>query len=181
MKGLGSVVGIVRTSCRRQAWRIVATTAAAPSRGRPVIGWALGAIAVTHLAITPVVYAESTRSIRDAGVVASIDSDPDLVDLRSAGFWYASSGWAMLLLSVLIGRAERREGVVPASAVWGLAGISIWGLLFMPVSGFLSLLGLASYAGLRRRKARRAGSLPVAAADGHHPGLPPTAPEDGAG
>lgn len=125
--------------------------------GRPVIGWALGTIAVVHLAITPVVYADSTRSIRDGGVVASIDSDPDLVDLRSAGFWYATSGWAMLFISVLIGRAERREGVVPASAAWGLAGLSLWGLLFMPLSGFLSLLGVASYAGLRRRHARAPG------------------------
>lgn len=132
------------------------TDDATPIMGRPVIGLALGAIAIIHVAITPVVYAESTRSIRDAGVVSSIDADPELVDLRSAGFWYASSGWAMLLLAVLIGRAERREGVVPASAVWGLAGLSVWGLLFMPVSGFLGLLGVASFAGLRRRAAGRA-------------------------
>lgn len=130
------------------------TTAAAPVGGRPVVGWMLGAIAVIHVAITPVVYRKSTRSIRDAGVVGSIDADPDLVDLRSAGFWYASSGWAMLLLAALIGRAERREGVVPASAVWGLTGISLWGLLFMPKSGFVPLLGVATYAGLRRRMAR---------------------------
>ncbi|GAB3838912.1 DUF6463 family protein [Kribbella italica] len=120
--------------------------------GRPVVGVALGAVAVVHLAITPVVYADSSRSIRDAGIVGSVDADPELVDLRSASFWYASSGWAMLLLAVLIGRVERREGVVPAPAVWGLAGISLWGLLFMPVSGFLALLGVASYAGLRRRR-----------------------------
>ncbi len=125
-----------------------------PLTGRRVIGWALGSIAVIHLALTPVVYDKSTRSIRDAGIVGSIDADPELVDLRSAGFWYATSGWAMLLLAVLTGRAERREGVVPASSVWGLAAISLWGLLFMPLSGFLPLLGLASYAGVRRRRAR---------------------------
>lgn len=122
--------------------------------GRPVIGWALGAIATVHLAITPVVYEKSTRSVRDAGIIGSIDADPDLVDLRSAGFWYATSGWAMLFLAVLTGQAERREGVVPTSAVWGLAGMSLWGLLFMPVSGFLAVLGLASYAGVRRRRTR---------------------------
>lgn len=125
-----------------------------PRTGRPVIGRALGAIGVIHLALTPVAYATSTRSIRDAGIIGSIDADPDLVDLRSAGFWYATSGWAMLFLAALIGRAERREGIVPAPAVGGLAGMSLWGLLFMPKSGFLSLLGLAIFAGLRRRRAR---------------------------
>lgn len=119
---------------------------------RPVVGMAVATIALLHLALTPVFYPKSTRSILDGGVVASVEKVPELVETRGVGFWYATSGWAFLLLAWSIGAEERRTGVPTRAQIVGLAGLSAWGTVFMPVSGFLTLGAVAGYAALRRRR-----------------------------
>ncbi|WP_070192808.1 DUF6463 family protein [Humibacillus sp. DSM 29435] len=117
----------------------------------PVIGTALGSVAVLHLALAPVLYDKSIQSIFSAGVLGSIDADPAMTDLRSAGGWYWMAGISLLVIAVLVGQAERREGVVPAAAVVALLVLSAFGLLLMPVSGFLIILAIAGYGLYRRR------------------------------
>lgn len=81
-------------------------------------------------------YGDALRSALDAGVVASIEADPALVDLRTAGFWYVSAGLGILALGVVVAWAERRLGTVPAVLGWIMLGLAVWGVLLMPVSGF---------------------------------------------
>lgn len=122
-----------------------------PTTSRPVIGSILGGIAGAHLALTPVFYRESVDSILKGGVVATLDQDQAERSLRGAGFWYVTTGGSLLVLAFLVGREERAVGIPPAAAVWGLAGLSTWGTVIAPASGF-PLLGLAAaYAGWRRR------------------------------
>jgi len=124
-------------------------TAASP---RPVAGWMLGGIAVLHVLVTPLLYANSVDSIMRAGVLASIDADPARKDLRSAGFWFATAGIGLFLVAILLARAERLEGRPPAQAVVGLVVLAAWGLAFMPVSGFLAILAAAAVAAYRHRR-----------------------------
>jgi uncharacterized protein DUF6463 len=122
---------------------------------RPVVGVSLAVIGVTHLALTPVLYGTSLRSVLDAGVVAAVDADPAMADLRSASLWYVTAGLALLLIAGLVAHAERVDGVPPAVAVVGLLVIAGVGLLLTPASGFLAVFAVALFAGYRRRRASR--------------------------
>jgi len=114
------------------------------------VGWTLGVIAVTHVLLTPLLYADSVDSILQAGGWNSIDCDPTVSDLRSAGFWYATTGLGLLWSAVLVGRVEKATGRPPTAAMWGLLGLAAWGMMFTPVSGFVVLLGTAGLAAYRR-------------------------------
>jgi Family of unknown function (DUF6463) len=118
---------------------------------RPVVGWMLGGIAVLHVPVTPLLYADSVDSILGAGVLAPIDADPARKDLRSAGFWFAIAGIGLFLVAILLARAELIEGP-PAQAVVGLVVLAAWGLAFMPVSGFLAIVATAAVAAYRHRR-----------------------------
>ena len=122
---------------------------------RPLAGSLLAGIGVVHVLLSPVFYRESLDSIREGGVLASISADRELADLRSAGFWYATSGIGMMLLGQCVAHVERHEGTPPALAWWGVGGLAAWGTFFMPVSGFLTLIPVAGYAAFRRRRAVR--------------------------
>lgn len=120
-----------------------APAAANPTARRSVVGLALVAIGVLHIALTPVFYGEALRSVVEAGVVASVEADPALVDLRSAGFWYVNAGIGMLLLGLVVAWAERRTGTIPGFLGWVLLGLAAWGLLLMPASGYWAVLVVA--------------------------------------
>jgi hypothetical protein len=135
----------------------VSATSRVTTPGRPIVGIVLGVIAVIHIATAYVFYGDSLRSIVDAGVVASIDKDPALNNLRSAGFWYLTTGSGLMLISALITWAEHRDGRVPFFVAWMLLGMAAWGLVFMPLSGFWAILvasGLAFWSARRRSPAR---------------------------
>ena len=46
------------------------------ARGRPLVGPLMAAVGAIHVAITPVVYGASVRSVVDGGVVATIAAEP---------------------------------------------------------------------------------------------------------
>jgi hypothetical protein len=119
---------------------------------RPVVGWMLGGIAVLHVPVTPLLYADSVDSILGAGVLAPIDADPARKDLRGAGFWFATAGTGLSLVAILLARAELLEGGPPAQAVVGLVVLAASGLAFMPVSGFLAILATAAVAAYHHRR-----------------------------
>lgn len=107
------------------------------------MGIALTVFGVVHIALTPAFYDQSLRSIVDGGVAASVDADPDLVDIRSAGFWYVSAGLWVLILGVFVGWAERRIGSVPLFLGWLILGLAVWGIVLWPASGFWAVLLVA--------------------------------------
>lgn len=149
---MSQLTGLVGLSSMRTSQTAPASAGhAAPYR--PLAGSLLAGIGVVHVLLSPVFYRESLDSIREGGVLASISADPDLEDLRSAGFWYATSGIGMVLLGQCVAHVERHEGAPPALAWWGVGGLAAWGTVFMPVSGFLSLVPVAGYAAFRRRRA----------------------------
>lgn len=118
---------------------------------RPLVGVVLAAIGVVHIAATPIFYGDALRSVLDSGVVASIEADPALVDLRSAGFWYVAAGLGIVTLGVVVTWAERRLGTVPAVLGWIMLGLAVWGVIMMPVSPFWAFFLVA---GLAFRSAR---------------------------
>lgn len=130
--------------------RVSATAARSPGR-TPWAGWALALIGSVHIAATPMLYGDGTRSIIDAGVLASVEADPAVEDLRAAVFWYVTAGLAMLLLSFLVATLERSPNGVPASVGVSLLVIAAWGVLLMPASGFWAFAVPAAIILHRRR------------------------------
>lgn len=123
---------------------------------RPVVGAALIIVGVVHVLITPLVVGDSFRSIIDGGVLAAVEREPATAVLRGLGFWYTTAGLAMIMLGGLVIWIERTTGSVPMLLAWMLVGLTLWGVLLMPVSPFWVFLVIAF---LAFRKARR----PVAA------------------
>jgi hypothetical protein len=61
-----------------------------PVSRRPLVGPLMATVGAIHVAITPVVYGASVRSVVDGGVVATIEAEPALAERRR--FWYATAG-----------------------------------------------------------------------------------------
>lgn len=123
--------------------------------GRPLVGPLTMAVGVIHLALTPLLYRDSVRSVLDGGVVAAIEAEPAQADRRGVGFWYATTGLATIAYGVAITERERQAAPLPASLPVALAAIGTWGVVLMPKSGFLVFGPLAVLAAFRRRAARR--------------------------
>lgn len=70
---------------------------------------------VVHVAITPVLFPESVRSVLAAGVVGSIQADPGLAQLRGLGFWYTTTGLGLVFTGWAVSALERRAAPVPAA------------------------------------------------------------------
>lgn len=136
------------------------TDTATPPRGgthgRPVVGAAIGVIGVAHLLAAPLVVGDSVRSILDGGVVASVDADPALADLRGVGFWYVVTGIACVMLAALVVWIERKVGAVPTFVGWMFVALAGFGIVLMPLSPFWAFLVVAA---LAFRSARRHGTL----------------------
>jgi hypothetical protein len=119
---------------------------------RPVVGLALTIVGIVHVLITPVVVGDSVRSIIEGGVVAAVERDPAAAVLRGLGFWYVTAGLAMIMLGAMVIWIERTTATVPMLLPWMLVGLTVWGVLLMPVSPFWVFLLIAF---LAFRKARR--------------------------
>jgi Family of unknown function (DUF6463) len=105
----------------------------------PQVGWIIVGIGVTHVAISPLVYGSSLRSIL-SGVVASIDRDPAAAQLRGVGFWYLTAGLTLLLLGGVLIWVQRAIGCLPPMFGWSLTILAVLAVLMMPASGFWALL-----------------------------------------
>lgn len=103
-------------------------------------------VGVLHVAAAPVFYADSVRSIIDAGVIASVEADAELLELRSASFWYTTAGLMLILLGLLVLRQEQATGRPPAGTALLFLVTGLWGVLLVPMSGFWFVLGLGALA-----------------------------------
>ena len=122
---------------------------------RPLVGPLMTAVGVIHLAITPMVHGASLRSVIEGGVIASIEAEPALAERRGVGFWYATSGLALVAYGIAIAERERQAAPLPASLPVVMTGIGAWGVLLMPKSPFWVFGPLAALAAVRRRTATR--------------------------
>ena len=122
------------------------------SEPRPVVGLALTFVGIVHILVTPLVVGDSVRSIIEGGVVAAVERDPATAVLRGLGFWYVTAGLAVIMLGALVIWIERTTGSVPTLLPWMLVGLTVWGVLLMPLSPFWAFLVIAL---LAFRKARR--------------------------
>ncbi len=109
-------------------------------RSAALVGLTLIGIGVLHTAMAPVVHGPALRGIIEGGVVAAVESDPAQIAIRSAGFWYLTAGFAVMILGALLWWVQRRIGRLPAAVGWVLLGLTVWGVLLMPVSGFYLFL-----------------------------------------
>ena len=119
---------------------------------RPLAGRTVLAIAAIHAAAAPALYPDSLRSIRDGGVIAAVESEPSLVDLRGVGFWYLTSGFLLALVGGAVHHLERRGEGLPRWVGWGLVAVATWGAMLMPRSGFWAI-AVAGALAIRRSAA----------------------------
>ena len=118
---------------------------------RPLVGPLMATVGAIHLAITPMVYGPSVRSVVDGGVVASIAAEPALAERRGVGFWYATAGLALVAYGIAIAERERQAPPLPVSLPVTLAALGTWGVVLMPRSPFWVFGPLAVLAAVRRR------------------------------
>ena len=121
----------------------------------PLVGPLMTAVGVVHVALTPVLYGDSVRSVVDGGVVASIAAEPALAERRGVGFWYATTGLAAIAYGIAITERERQAAPLPASLPVAMAGIGAWGVVLMLKSPFRVFGPLAVLAAVRRRAVLR--------------------------
>jgi len=125
------------------------------SEPRPVVGLALTFVGIVHILVTPLVVGDSVRSVIEGGVVAAVERDPATAVLRGLGFWYVTAGLAVIMLGALVIWIERTTASVPTLLPWMLVGLTVWGVLLMPLSPFWAFLVIAL---LAFRKTRRPAS-----------------------
>ena len=118
---------------------------------RPLVGPLIAAVGAIHVAITPIVYGPSVRSVVDGGVVASIEAEPALAERRGVGFWYVTAGLALVAYGIAIAERERQPAPLPVSLPVTLAAIGTWGVVLMPKSPFWVFPPRAVLAAARRR------------------------------
>jgi hypothetical protein len=95
-------------------------------RNRPLVGPLLMAVGLIHAGLTPVLMGPSVRSVLAGGVVAAIEADPELAELRGLGFWYATAGLAMIAYGWSITERERQQQLLPAGLPVSLAALGAW-------------------------------------------------------
>lgn len=105
-----------------------------------------------HVAIAPVLFPESMRSILDGGVVNAVEADATLAQLRGLGFWYVTAGLGLLVTGAVVDDLERRAVPLPRAVPLGLGGIGVWGVVLMPTSPFWAIIGLGLLAARQRRR-----------------------------
>lgn len=129
----------------------------ATARPRPLVGPLMAALGIIHVGLTPVLFPESVHSVVEAGLVNSIEVDPELAPLRGLGFWFATTGLSVVISGWAVGVLERRPEGAPRSLPLVLAGIGAWGVVLIPKSPFWVFLGLAGLAAARQAGERRTG------------------------
>lgn len=118
---------------------------------RPAVGPLLVVVGALHVALTPVLFRSSVRSVLDGGVVASIEADPDQAERRGLGFWYATTGLGLVAYGLAVTEREQQPAPLPAALPVTLVALGAWGVLLMPRSPFWVFGPLAVLAAVRRR------------------------------
>ncbi|MFC0681233.1 DUF6463 family protein [Lysobacter korlensis] len=133
------------------------TSRVSPLRSAGVWSVALGLV---HIAAVGAVYPGSVRSIREAGVIGSLDAEPALAERRGVGFWYVTTGLFLIGQGAMVREHENAHGRPPATATPLLLLIGAWGAALTPVSGFWLFLPIALLARRGRRSHRPSENAP---------------------
>ena len=80
------------------------------------------------------VFIGSVHTAMGIVVWATQDQDPEL------SFWFTAFGVLAVGLGIAVLEVERARGFVTAPILGAVAVLAAFGLIYMPVSGFLSLL-----------------------------------------
>lgn len=121
----------------------------------PWVGGSILLIGLLHLGSSLALYGPALDSIVEAGGINTLDADPQVADLRAAGFWFVCSGLAMVLLGLLVGWTERRWSAVPGFLGPALLVMAAFGIVITPASGFWLFLvpaALAFWSSVRRSR-----------------------------
>jgi hypothetical protein len=121
-------------------------------RPRPLVGRLLMGVGVIHVAITPLLMADSVRSIVEGGVLRSVEADPALAQLRGIGFWYVTAGLGLVVVGRAVDELEGSDRGLPGAVPALLGGVGVWGAALMPKSPFWVVLALAVLGWTRRRR-----------------------------
>ena len=116
-----------------------------------VLGYAVAATGVIHLAFGLVNFGPPLRAMVDAGLVNSMGGAAD----RQATLWYFVAGGFLLTAGLTIRWADRLIGRVPPPMAWGLLVIAVLGVTIAPASGFWLVLVEGVLLVLATRKAAR--------------------------
>lgn len=80
------------------------------------------------------VFIGSVHTVMGIVIWATQDQDPEL------SFWFTAFGVLAVGLGIAVLEVERARGFVTAPILAAIAVLAAFGLIYMPVSGFLSLL-----------------------------------------
>ncbi|MCU0633974.1 MAG: DUF6463 family protein [Gemmatimonadaceae bacterium] len=124
------------------------TSHGATPAARRWIGRYLVGVGVLHCLVGLVLYAPAGAAIVRDGLWNAVDPHAD----RNVFFWFLCAGALLILVALLVDRAEHAHLDVPRSVLWGWTTLTIVCLIAMPISGFW--LVLPALVGLARHNAR---------------------------
>lgn len=97
-------------------------------------------IGIVHNVFAIVVGGDHIMDIVAAGGFNAVQ---DHQPFRMAIFWFAWSGWLMMLLGALMRWVENQGIALPGWFAIGLAAFGVSGAFFIPASGFYTILPVA--------------------------------------
>lgn len=106
-------------------------------QGPKLSAYLLIATGALHNAIGFIIGASVLGDIASEGFFNTVVMQPD----RNATFWFLFSGFALMLMGLLVLELRR----VPKTFAWSLLVLSLIGVILMPASGFWLVLAQAVY------------------------------------
>lgn len=82
------------------------------------------------------------------GLLNTVNGQP----AREAVFWFLCTGLLLLIVGVLVDRAEKHRLAMPPFVTWSFAVLTIIGVVVMPISGIWLLIPPAAGMVFRRRQ-----------------------------
>ena len=94
------------------------------------------AVAVIHMAFTPLIYPETMVALLDQGLIGVVTSKE-----IAAGIWFFLFGLPLYSFGQMIDWLEKgRDMPIPVSAPIGLSLLLVLGVMFFPASGFYLMI-----------------------------------------
>jgi polyferredoxin len=111
------------------------------------IGRWLFAVGVIHLSFGLVFMHRTLALLWSERLWNTVNGQPP----REAVFWFLCTGVLLLIIGVIVDRAERDGLAIPRFAAWLFAALTIVGVVVMPISGIWLLIPPAVGMVYRRR------------------------------
>lgn len=100
------------------------------------IGKSIVVIGIIHTVFGLVVFRGIFETLFSEGLFNTVNQQPD----REAAFWFLFSGFALLIIGVLVNWIERTLTTFPLCISWSFLILTLAGVFIMPISGFWLLL-----------------------------------------